>query len=56
MRVIPEDSQAAIELELGNVDVVLAPNLTDVERVKNGNVEGAAVGSYMDGNNMEPVV
>ena len=42
MRVIPEDSQAAIELELGNVDVVLAPNLTDVERVKNGNVEGAA--------------
>jgi|BioPla2DNA2_1021312.scaffolds.fasta_scaffold05355_4 peptide/nickel transport system substrate-binding protein len=50
MRVIPEDSQAAIELELGNVDVVLAPNLTDVERVKNGNVEGAAVGSYMDGN------
>lgn len=50
MRVIPEDSQAAIELELGNIDVVIGPSSTDVARVEKGNVEGAALGSFMDGN------
>ncbi len=50
MRIIPEDSQAMIELELGNIDVIIGPSLTDVDRVKKGNVEGVALGSYMDGN------
>jgi len=50
MRIIPEDSQAMIELELGNVDVVLGPSLTDVERVKNGSVDGVSLGNYKDGN------
>ena len=50
MRVIPEASQAAIELELGNVDLVIAPSLTDVQRVESGKVEGVTVGNYMDGN------
>lgn len=50
MRIIPEASQAEIELELGNVDVVIGPDLTDVKRADAGDVEGVSLGGYMDGN------
>jgi ABC-type transport system substrate-binding protein len=40
LRVITEPSQAEIEMENGNVDLILEPGDSDVKRVMNGEVDG----------------
>ncbi len=46
IRVIGETSQALIELENGNVDMIVAPTLTDVKNITDGAVEDAVVEEY----------
>lgn len=49
-RIIPENSQAAIELELGNIDLLMGPDTSDIKRAQSGDTPGVAVFEWSEGN------
>lgn len=45
-KVVPENAQAQIELETGNVDCVFNPDLNDIKKISSGGVDGLKTEIY----------